>query len=239
MTSEPYEYRDADSTFVGYLARPAAGGNGAGILVLHEAPGLGAHALLRARMLAELGYVALAADLYGNGVVAADFEGALSLMRGLQADPILHRRRVRHALDTLAALPGVIPHSLAAIGYCSGGTSALELARSGAPMAGAVSFHGILHTPIEASPGVIESRILVCTGSADPLVPQAQVQAFENEMTRAKADWEVIVYGGAPHGFTDRNASSVGKPGFGHDERADRRSWLAMQSFLTETLSSK
>jgi dienelactone hydrolase len=237
--SEPYEYRDGDTTFIGYLAQPAAGGNGAGVLVLHEAPGLGAHASLRACMLAELGYVALAADLYGNGSLAANFDGALSLMTALQSNPVQHRRRVRHALETLADLPGVNPHRVAAIGYCSGGTSALELARSGAPVVGVVSFHGILHTPIEASPGSVDSHILVCTGSADPLVPQAQVLAFENEMTHAKADWQVIMYGGAPHGFTDRNASRVGKPGFGHDERADRRSWTAMQSFLSELLSPK
>ena len=234
MRAETQPYSDGEVTFLGHLARPDHGDRRPGVLVVHAAPGLGEHTKLQAERLAELGYVALAVDLYGNGEIGVGFDAALALMNSLQADPAAHRRRLRLGLDTLAGLAGVDGGRLAAIGYCSGGMGVLELARSGAPLAGVVSFHGLLATPIEAAPGGIASRILVCTGSADPLVPPAQVQAFADEMSRAGADWQVITYGGAGHAFTDREVDGLGVPGLGYDERADRRSWAAMQSFLDE-----
>ena len=234
MKSETYAYSNGVTNFLGYLARPDTGENVPGVLVVHAAPGLGDHAKLQAERLAGLGYAALAVDLYGNGEIGVGFEAAVALLRSLQADPAVHRQRLRHGLETLAGLPDVDAERLAAIGYCSGGMGVLELARSGAPVAGVVSFHGLLETPMEAAPGAIESQILVCAGSADPMVPPTQIQAFAEEMSRAKADWQIITYGGAGHAFTDRAVDDLGLPGFGYDERADRRSWLAMRAFLAE-----
>lgn len=231
---ESFDYRDGGTPFRGYLARPDAPGQRPGILVVHDAPGLGDYIRRRTDMLAALGFVALAADLYGSGKLASGAETAIAWMQALQADPDLHRRRLATSLDALASLPFVDPTKIAAIGYCAGGQGVLELARSGAAIAGVVSFHGLLDTPRPAEPGAIGCRVLACTGAADPLVPPEQVAAFEREMARAGADWQLVTYGGAQHAFTNPAADAVGYPGLAYDERADRRSWRAMQAFLAE-----
>jgi dienelactone hydrolase len=216
------------------LALPDGAGTRPGILVVHEAPGLDDHAKRRAEMLAELGYIALAADLYGDGVVGNGPQEAMALMTPLSSNAELLRSRLHAGLDALAAVPNVDRQKLGAIGYCFGGMSVLEIARSGAPVLGVVSFHGVLDTHLPAVAGQVKAKMLVCTGSADPLAPADKVAAFEAEMTAAAADWQVIVYGGAKHAFTNPGADNIPLPGFGYSPSADKRSWSAMRSFFDE-----
>lgn len=230
-----HRYTDGERELVGFVARPDGPGPKPGVLVVHEAPGLGEHPRLRAAMLAELGYVALAADLYGGGEV---FQGpaAFTAMTALRKDSNLLRRRVGAGFDALAALDGIDCDRLAAIGYCFGGMAVLELARSGAELRAVVSFHGLLETRRPAEPGAIKPAILACTGSEDPLVPPEQVAAFEREMKDAQADWQVVTFGGARHAFSNRKAALAGNPALEWKPAADRRSWAFMTQFLADSL---
>jgi dienelactone hydrolase len=238
VNAQAYEYDGGGVASRGYLALPAQRGKRPGILVVHEAPGLDAHPKRRAEMLADLGYVALAADLYGEGVVGEGPEQAFALMGPLRENPALLRGRVRAALDALASVPEVEQKQLGAIGFCFGGMSVLELARSGAPVAGVVSFHGLLETGRPAAQGAVKAKILACTGGADALVPAEQVDRFRKEMVEAGADVQIIIYGDAKHSFTNTAAETVPLPGFGYSRSADTRSWAAMQSFFSEVFAS-
>jgi dienelactone hydrolase len=234
-----HEYQSGDKTSIGYLALPDGSGARPGILVVHEAPGRDDHVKRRAEMLAGLGYVALAADLYGGGVVGGSPQESFALMGPLRENPDLLRQRVRAGLDALMAVPGVDRGRLGAIGYCFGGYSVLELARTGAPVACVVSFHGLLETKRPAAAGTIKGKILACTGSADPIVPRDQVTAFEKEMVEAGTDWQVITYGGAKHAFTNTAADSIPMPGFGYSPTADARSWTAMRNLFDEVFGAR
>jgi dienelactone hydrolase len=236
MPSEVVEYRDGDLVCRGFLVRPEdVGRRRPGILVAHEGPGLNDHAKMRAGMLAELGYVAFALDMYGGGRVlrGKDMSDAMGKLR---ADRAALRKRAQVALDVLARVPEVEPSRCGAMGYCFGGLVVLELARSGAPVKGVVSFHGLLVSDRED--GRVEARVLVCTGADDPLVPPQQVLDFQREMSIRASDWQVVVYGGAKHGFTNANAAAVGHPAIAYSEAADRRSWQAMRGFWKETLGA-
>lgn len=234
MKTETVEYRDGDVRLRGHAAYGESGGKRPGVLVMPEAFGLGDHAKSRAERLAGLGYVALAGDPYGDGLQLNDLPEAIKHATGLLGDPDKARKRARAALDKLASLPGVDPNRLAAIGYCMGGTFSLELARDGAPLRGIVSFHGGLATQRPGASGQVKAKILVCTGADDPFVPAAQVNAFEEEMTKAGADWQVISYGGTVHSFTNPEAGKIGQPGLAYNKLSDERSWKAMASFFEE-----
>ncbi|MGE0821310.1 MAG: dienelactone hydrolase family protein [Candidatus Binatia bacterium] len=235
MKTETIEYRDGDVTLKGYLAyddqtsqkRP-------GILVMPEAFGLGANAKSRAERLAALGFVALAGDPYGDGFETSDLQEAIKIATPLMSDPAKCRARGRAGLNKLASLPQVDSSRLAAIGYCMGGTFSLELARDGAPLKGIVSFHGNLATQSPAESGKTQAKVLVCHGAEDPFVPPDVVNAFEQEMTKAGVDWQLISYGGTVHSFTNPNAAAVGNPGIAYNKSADERSWLAMRNFFAE-----
>lgn len=220
----------------GFLAVPSGGiGPLPGVMVVHEGPGLGDHARQRAVMLAELGYVALAADLYGNGYVAKTHEEVLQRVGELRLQRDVLRERVRGALDVLAALEDVDVCRLAAIGYCFGGMAVLELARSGAPVARVASFHGLLDTPRPEDALNIRAEVLVFAGAQDTLVTDQDIRAFEREMTNAGVNWQLIKYGGAKHAFTNRiDAAKLQRLGFDYSEQADRRSWALLQLFLSE-----
>src|SRR5579872_2724102 len=225
MKTETLEYRDGDVTLRGFLAfDDKKSGRRPGVLVMPEAFGLGAQAKRRAERLAELGYVALAGDPYGDGLQLNDLQEAIKRATALFADPSKSRARARAALDKLASLPQVDPNRLASIGYCMGGTLSLELARDGAPLKGIVSFHGGLQTQRPATVGQVKAKILVCTGADDPFVPVAQVAALADEMTKAKADWQVISYAGTVHSFTNPEADKIGAPGISYNKSADERS---------------
>jgi dienelactone hydrolase len=227
----PHIYRDGNLELRGILERPHTP-NGQAVLVVHEAPGLGDNARRRTRMLADLGYLALAADLYGGGRTFSGTEA----MDSLRSDTSVFRRRVQASLYALHALDGVNPTRTAAIGYCFGGMAVLELARSGAPVAAVVSFHGLLRTAEPARPGEIAARVLACTGARDPLVPLDDVDVFAREMDAAAADWQLVVYGRALHSFTNRNVAGGADPRMDYDPSADRQSWAAALLFLREAL---
>jgi dienelactone hydrolase len=235
MKAESIEYKDGNVTLRGFLAfDEQTSDKRPGILVMPEAFGLGVHAKGRAQRLAALGYIALAGDPYGNGIETTDLQEAIKLATDLRTDPAKFRQRARVALDMLASLPQVDSSRLAAIGFCMGGTFALELARAGAPLRGVVSFHGGLETQRPAEAGQVKAKILVCHGADDPFVPPAQVNAFAEEMTKAGADWQVISYGGTVHSFTNPAADSVGTPGLAYNKRTDERSWKALRAFFDE-----
>jgi dienelactone hydrolase len=235
MKTESIAYQDGAVTLRGFLAYDdKKAGKRPGILVLPEVFGLGTHAKERAERLAAQGYVALAGDPYGNGLEFNDLQEALKHASVLREDPAQFRRRGRVALDKLASLPQVDASRLAAIGYCMGGTLALELARDGAPLKGVVSFHGRLETQRPAAAGQVKAKILVCTGAEDPIAPVAQVTALAEELTKAGVDWQIISYGGTVHSFTNPDADSAGVAGLAYNKLADERSWKAMASFFEE-----
>ena len=183
MPTRDLDYRCDEVNLRGYLAwNDECGRSAAGRAVFHEGLGLGDFAMERARMVAELGYVALAADMFGERRQARNLQEVATVVGGLRAEPEKLRARGRAALTALAGLPQVDANRLAAIGFCFGGSVALELAREGADLKAAVSFHGVLSTKIPAQPGRVKASVLVCTGADDPLAPPDQVAAFENEM---------------------------------------------------------
>jgi len=240
IRTEKVEYRHGGVVFEGYLAYDdAVQGKRPGVLVVHEWYGLNDYAKGRARQLAELGYVALAADMYGGGKVATTADEAGALAGALRKDRPLLRTRAAAALDALGKSPLVDPARLAAIGYCFGGGTVLELARSGAELQGVVSFHGNLDTPDPADARNIKCKVLVCHGANDPLVTPEQVLAFQKEMRDAGVDWQMNLYGGAVHSFTNPASGSDPSKGVAYNAEADRRSWEAMKSFFGEILKSK
>ena len=235
MKTEDITYRDGALTMSGYAAYDdTKSGKRPGVLVVHEAWGLGEHVMERAKMLAKMGYVALAADLYGDRKQVTTMEEVMALVGDLRANPQKLRSRARAAVAALAALPEVDATRLGGIGFCFGGTTVLELARDGAGLAGVVSFHGGLETQAPAEAGKVKTSVLVCTGADDPMIPPTQVNAFEDEMRKAGADWQVISYGGTVHSFTNPKADGSIAPGILYNEVADKRSWASMTAFFAE-----
>lgn len=224
-------YRDGDAELTGQFTWDIGRGEKRpGILVVHGGAGLDAHAQDRARRMAELGFIAFACDMYGNGV-AGNRERVMARIAELREDTAKLCRRARAGMEVLVAHPQVDGRG-AAVGYCFGGMVVLELARSVADFAGAVSVHGSLSTSRAAQAGAVRAKILVCHGALDPHVPMTQVNAFAQEMTDAKADWQLIVYGGAMHGFTHEAGPAL--PGVAYHAAADARSALAIRNFFNE-----
>lgn len=227
------EYKHGDLVLEGFLAEPAKGsGKLPAVIVFHEWDGLGDYVKRRARMLAELGYVAFAADVYGKGVRAKSPEESQKLSAKYREDRALTRGRAQAALDYVRALPNVNTDRIGAIGYCFGGMVALELARSGAPVAATVSFHGNLATPNPADAKQIKGGVLVLNGDADPLISKEEIAGFKDEMEKAGVRYKFIGYPGAVHAFT--NPARVAKPGAAaaYHARADKDSWQEMRRFL-------
>jgi dienelactone hydrolase len=239
MPTQTVTYTDAGTTLKGFLAYDdKQTGKRPGILVMPEAFGLGKNAKARAQRLAdELGYVALGGDPFGDGREFTDLQEAIKVAGALMADPAKFRARARAGIDKLASLPQVDSSRLAAIGYCMGGTFALELARDGAPLRGVVSFHGGLQTQRPAAPGQIKAKVLVCHGSDDPMIQTPQVNAFIDEMTKAQADWQLISYGNTVHSFTNPDADGTMMPGIKFNAQSDARSWVAMKNFFEEVFA--
>jgi dienelactone hydrolase len=240
MLTQEIQYWDNGLRLLGFLAYGAAPrGRRPGVLVVHEGLGLNAHIIEQTQRLAGLGYVALAADMFGERRQAHDLNEARGLIGALRADPEMLRARGRAALATLAALPQVNQERLGAIGFCFGGAVVLELARDGAPLRAAVSVHGILATTAPAAVGRVRAGLLVLTGADDPLVPADQVTAFAEEMRAAEVtDWQVISYGNALHGFTNPAADGSILPSARYDARASARAWAAIEAFLAEALGA-
>lgn len=235
VKGESVEYRHGETVCQGYLAYDdAVPGKRPGVLVVHDWMGVSDTTREVADRLASLGYVALAADIYGKGIRPRDRDEAAATAGGWRKDRPALRARARAGLDFLAGHALVDPGRLAATGYCFGGGTVLELARSGAPVAGVVSFHGNLDTPVPADAAAIRGKVLVLHGADDPGVPPDQVSAFIGEMRAARVDWYLTMYGNAVHSFTNKRAGSDNSKGNAYNEKADLRSWEAMRDFLAE-----
>ncbi len=235
LHTEAVEYRDGEAVLEGYLAYDeSVSGKRPGVLVVHEWRGLNDYAKHRAEQLAHLGYVAFAADMYGKGVYAKDHAEAGKLSGVYRENRQLMRARVKAGLEALKQNPLVDPRRLAAIGYCFGGTGVLELARSGEPLSGAVSFHGPLDTPHPEDARNIKCRLLILHGADDPFVTPENVEAFRREMRAAKVDYMMIRYPHAVHSFTVPEAGNDPSKGTAYNAEADRQSWEAMKGFLKE-----
>ena len=229
------DYRDGATTLQGYVAYDDAfKGKRPGVLIGHQWMGLSDYEKRRARMLAQLGYVAFALDIYGKGVRPKNREEAAAQAGKYRADRPLLRQRARAAVLELRRNPLVDTNRLAIIGYCFGGGTALELARSGANLKGFVSFHGNLDTPDPSLAKNIKGKILVLHGAIDPNVKPEAVIAFRDEMEAAKVDYQFIAYSGAVHAFTQREAGNDISKGAAYNAKADRRSWQAMKDFFAE-----
>ena len=233
------EYRDKDTVLEGYVALPKdAGGKHPGVLVFPDWMGVSDFYRRIADKLAGLGYVALVVDTYGKGVRPKSGEEASEIATRYKKDRNLMRQRGRAALSELENMPQVDRNRIGAIGYCFGGTGVLELARSGAPVVGVVSFHGGLDTPTPADAKNIKGSVLALHGADDPFVPPAQVAAFQEEMRTAKLDWEFVSYGNAVHAFTNPGVGNDPSIGVAYNEKADKRSWEAMTSFFKEVFGT-
>ena len=241
MQTQDVRYSEGGVEFLGYLAfDETAPGRRPGVLVFHEGLGLGEHIMERTRRIAKLGYVAFAPDMFGGRRQFSDIQEMSKLLSDLRSDLPTLRARARAALATLISFPQVDGARLAAIGFCFGGSVALELARDGAELGAVVSLHGVLSTRAPAQPGKVKASVLICTGAEDPLAPPDQVAAFQNEMREAKVrDWQVVSYGNTLHAFTNPAAGPATMQGTMYNEQADRRSWLAVRHFLEELLTGQ
>jgi len=219
-----------------YAVDDGRSGKRPGVLVIHEGGGLVEHTKKIAARLASLGYAAFAMDYYGDGKPLANLADSRLHIPPWLADPTGIRARATAALATLAAQKEVDPARLAAIGYCFGGTTALEIGRSGADVKAIVGFHSGLGTARPQDAKNIKGKVLVCIGADDPVIPPEQRAAFEAEMKAAGVDWRLQLYGGAGHSFTNPAADTWGRPGFSFHADTDRRSWNAMIELFNETL---
>ncbi|HUF60887.1 MAG TPA: dienelactone hydrolase family protein [Verrucomicrobiales bacterium] len=236
VTGNEVSYTIDGKEFEGFVARPATRDlkPRPGVLLIHDWTGLQDYARKRARQLAGLGYIAFAADIYGKGIRPEDPQ-ACAIQAGVYKDDrALFRARLNAALAQLKAVPGVDPQRIAAIGYCFGGTGVLELARSGAQIAGVVSFHGGLDSPNPEDGKNIRCKVVILHGADDPFVPAADIAAFADELNSAGVDWQMISYSGVVHSFTKPAAGNDTSTGAAYNAGADRRSWVHMKVFFDE-----
>jgi len=237
IRTDSIEYKHGDVVLKGFLAydgllkskRP-------GVLVIHEWWGHNQYVRERARQLAELGYVAFALDMYGKGVKAKTMDEASALAGKFYQDRQLMRDRAAAGLEILKQQKNVDTSRLAAIGYCFGGTTALELARSGADLRCVVSFHGGLKTPNIEDARNIKGTVLVLHGADDSYVPPEEVAAFQDEMRQANVDWYTVSFGDAVHSFTNPAAGMDKSKGAAYNYKADQRSWTVMRELFLELL---
>lgn len=235
VQTQDIKYKDGDVTMDGFVAYDdQVQGTRPGVLVVHDWMGFGPFGNDKAKELAKLGYVAFAVDIFGENVRPKNTDEAGKLATMYKSDRALLRRRINAAYEALKGNPIVDPKKIAIIGFCFGGTTALELARSGTPLAGVVSFHGGLNTPKPEDAKNIKAKILVLHGADDPLVPPAEVAAFEKEMNDAQVDWQMVFYSGAVHSFTNPAAGNDNSKGVAYNANADKRSWIAMKQFFNE-----
>jgi len=228
-------YDDHGTKLTGHLYwDDGKAGKRPGVVVYHEWWGLNDYAKKRARMLAELGYVAFAADMYGDDKVTASPDQARQWMQQVTVDVDLWRERANLGLAQLKASELVDTQKLAAIGYCFGGGTVLQMAYGGADLKGVVSFHGSLPAAPEEAKGKVKPEILALHGQADAMIPPEIVQNFEAKLTAADANWELISYGGVRHAFTNPDAGKAGIANLKYDAQADARSWARMQDFFAE-----
>lgn len=236
FAGEPFAYKDGDTELEGYFARTDAPAPAPVVLIVHQWKGLGEYEKSRADMLAKEGYNAFAIDMYGKGVRPKDLDEAGKFAGKYKGDSALARKRVHAAIAQIQAMSSVGPQ-IAIIGYCFGGTMALEAARAGEPLAAVVSFHGGLATKAPAEKGAIKEAIQVHHGADDPYVKPEEVAAFKEEMKNAGADMTFYAYPGAVHSFTEKEAGNDNSKGAAYNEAADKESWSRSLAFLKEAFA--
>ena len=235
IKTEVVEYKDGDAVLEGFLAYDDANEKPRpGVLVVQDWTGVGDYVKGRAKQLAELGYVAFCADIYGKGVHPADPKECGALAGKFKGDRPMLRSRVKAGLEQLVKNPLVQKGKVAAIGYCFGGTTVLELGRSGAEVQGIVSFHGGLGTPTPEDAKNIKARVLVCHGADDPFVKADEVAAFKAEMAKGAVNYKFVAYPGAVHAFTRPDVGSDNSKGAAYNAAADKESWTEMKGFFAE-----
>lgn len=238
LHEENVEYRAGDTVMKGYLAwDDAKGDKQSGVLVVHEWWGLNDYARMRAKMLAELGYTALAVDMYGDGKNSEHAKDAKAFADSVNETQGVAQQRFKAAREFLASRPNVDKDNIAAIGYCFGGSTVLNMARLGVDLKAVVSFHGNLETQTPAEPGKVKAKMLVLNGAADKFVTPESIAAFKKEMIGAGADYQFVDYPGVLHGFTNPDADRLGKANdlaVAYDAEADKQSWAAMQQLFKD-----
>jgi len=240
IVTQVVPYKQADTVLEGYLAYDdAVKGKRPGVLIVHEWWGLNNFAKQAAERIAKLGYVAFAADMYGKGKVTKSPDEARVWATEVKGKPPLMRARAQAGLKVLAQNKLVDPQRLAAMGFCFGGTTVLELAYSGADVRGVVSFHGGLTAPKPEDLKNIKASLLVLHGADDTHVSAADIAAFEDGMRKAKADWQMVLFGGAVHSFTNPEATALNIPGVAYDARTAARSFKYMELFFQEMFARK
>lgn len=233
------EYQAGDALCEGWaVTDDAATAKRPGVLIVHQWTGLSDYEKMRAEMLAEMGYNVFALDIYGKGIRPQPPESGKQAGK-YKGDRALFRQRLEAGLEMLRSLPNTDPDRIATIGYCFGGTGALELVRDGAKIAGAVSFHGGLSTPTPEDAKNITARVLVLHGADDPSVPPTEVDAFRKEMEDARVNYQLIAYPGAVHSFTQKAAGDDNSKGSAYNAEADAKSWEAMKTFFAEIFAEK
>jgi len=234
VVSRSVEYKHGDTVLQGYMAHDdSKTGKRPGVLVVHEWWGLNDYVRSRVNKLAQMGYVAFALDMYGKNVWTTDPNKAKELMGHLQGSPLL-RERADVGLEILRKNQLVDTRKIAAIGYCFGGTTVLELAYGGANVAGVASFHGGLTAPKPEDAGKIKAKILVLHGADDGFISADAITAFQEGMRKANADWQMVYFGGTVHSFSNPGADKMGIKGIAYNRKADERSWSYMQVFFRE-----
>ena len=237
MNEREVTYRSADMTMTGYLVDGSRGAPAPGVLIAHEALGRDERMTVWARKLAGQGYVAFALDLYGerfDNDAPIDFEGMLAKHERVMAAEGMMLARAVAALDTLAELPNVDPARLAVVGFCQGGIVAAELARAKAPILAGIGFHPGLKRPAGSVEGPITAKLLMMIGDSDPAAPPEDRAVFAAEMQAKGADWQLHLFGGVGHTYTNPRVDELGFPGFGYDARAERRAWSLAFGLLAE-----
>ena len=238
IKTEVVEYQDGDTVCEGFLAYDDANDKPRpGVLVVQDWTGVGDYVKGRAQQLAELGYVAFCADIYGKGVRPTDPKDCAAQAGKYKGDRPVLRQRVQAGLAQLVKNPLVQKGNVAAIGYCFGGSTVLELARSGADVRGVVSFHGGLGSPTPEDAKNVKAKVLVCHGADDPFVKADEVAAFKDEMTKGQVSYQFVAYAGAVHSFTNPAAGSDNSKGAAYNAAADKESWTAMKAFFAEVLA--
>ncbi|MEJ2232217.1 MAG: dienelactone hydrolase family protein, partial [Nitrospirales bacterium] len=232
---KPLPYSHVEVPVEGVLSwDDAREGKRPGILVVHEWWGLNEYARTRAEQLAALGYVALAVDMYGKGKVTSHADEARQWMQQITANVETWQARAREGLRLLQADPRVDPTRLAAIGYCFGGATVMQMVYGGAPVKGVVSFHGSLPLPPSSLAVKGSPKVLIAHGEIDPFLTPDHIAKFTKALDGAGLDWQMVIYGGAQHGFTNPSANQYGMKGLQYQEQADRRSWEHMKLFFDE-----
>lgn len=241
IVGQEVEYISEGTVLKGYLAYDKnIEGKRPGVLVVHEWWGHNDYARQRARMLAELGYTALAVDMYGEGQKADHPEDAQKFAGAILSNVKLGEQRFLAAYDFLRAQENVDANNIAAVGYCFGGAVVLHMARIGTDLKAVASFHGGIQPITPAEEGKVKAFILVCNGADDPFVTQEQIDAFKNEMNAANIQYKFINYEGAVHSFTSPAADSIGKKfnmPLAYNEKADKESWKEMQKVFNKVFA--